>query len=576
NGYMLLQAGDFYSSAKNDKAPGAFLKAAEKFLAERNPVYSSHALKKVLKEVVLPADSLRALRLFPEISAMHLDMELLELAYEKCSKLKDELSENEKKSVESVAWGLVNLLRDYSRGREMLDMYGKIAGKDYSYLMLKAKIAEESENLRAAFTIYGNIKKNIKMTLKEEFDYLTAVSALIFFKTIKREELKKNLKKLAEKQKKLRDDFSTMQYYGLIISIYLHTNELEKAEKFAKLHMRLAKKHKQIDSIGSLYNSFAIINSNKFFITGEKKYEKKALRYHKKVFDTVKKDMRMNDMPLMVTNLGNSYMAAGDAKNCMKCFYEGLLYGQEIDHPVEVPYNMILIMLFIYERGGYGLGYKLADAVIDYKHKIDISTAALILKYLQTKDRSFHDKGVKMAKELLGAMNTPPYQMYIDIMFNHFYRRGDAGEILKIKGKIEKFVSKTKLREVSRHKCIMMMTIADIENERINRHKAEAIILKEEKSGMKTLALLQLCFSLGKMLERKKERKKAIQFMLKSLKISKRLCYFNYSLMIEEHLADIGYRKKHFQSKAKRDSEIMKKMENLKTIEDFAIWFQNN
>jgi len=576
NGFVALQAGDFYSSAGSGKAFGMFIKAAETFMREKNSTYFSHSLKRALKEKTGREESLRALRLFPKASQMHIDMELLELAYEKAATEEKNLTKNESDALQAVINGLISMLRDYRRAGRMLEIYREIAGEDYSYFMSRARVEEESEDdMRKAFKTYGEMKKRVKMDKKQEFGYLLSLSSLIFFKTERRNELNRILPKLRSMERSLDDENETMHYYDLMISIYLHTNEIDRAERLAKKYIVLAKKHKKIDTVSSLYNTFAIINSNRFFRTKDKKYESKAISSHRKVYENAKKDMRMKDLPLMVTNLGNAYLASGDAKKCMKCLYEGLLYGQEVDHPIEVPYNMILIMLFIFERGGYSLGYRIADACLDYRYKIDITTSALFVKYFKTGEAKYREEGLNAAKRLLKNTNTPPYQIYLELLFNKSYRELDRKGLSKTEKLVTDFLSKTKLRESSKHRCMMMKSVAEIETGKMNVGKALKTSEKSDAEDFDSLARLQLLLSCGRLLLKTGRKREGAAMMMKSKRIAVKLRYFNYAERVSRELAEAGVAKNKNCSDAEKYAKKMIEMENLRTIEDFALWFQN-
>ncbi|MGE3062073.1 MAG: AAA family ATPase [bacterium] len=537
NPFMLLQAGDFYASAGHSRAFDMFISAARLFKNDRNSIYASHSLNKALSQSVPPQKQLEAVILYPEISRQHVDKEFLENAFSALIRVKEKLSKDDASVYESIAYGFLNILRENKKTEHVLRLYKEKCGETFGYCMLKGRLEKEKKSIAGALKVYKDIKKRFKMNFNEEFEYYLAVASFYFFNTTDRKNLAVNLKKLELASRKLKDSAKKAAYFDFMTSVFLHTNEIKKAEAFADKNLLFAKKSGQTDLLTSLYNTFAIINSNKFFKTKNRKYEKLSLKYHKKIYDIYKKDMNLSALPLITTNLGMAYLMAGDAKKNFHYLYEGLLYGLEIDHPVEVPYNYILLSLYMYERGAEKAAFNLSDFIINYKHKIDICSTSFFMKYLQTRERKFLKRGLNISERYLKRQNTPPYQIYYDLMFMKHYRDKNTDEMKRLMKQISEFEKKANLRQNTKNKFRQMKLISKLESGSADAVEAEKSVNEAMKMKLYSATAIMLFFSYGKFLISKNKIDEGLKSIAEGRRLSKKLLFFNHTLAIDEYLS---------------------------------------
>ncbi len=574
NPFMLLQAGDFYASAGNMKAFDMYISAVNLFRKEKNAVYASHSLNKAFLQNAGIEKQVEAIRLYPDISEQHINKEFLENAYEILTKIQDHLTKNDSFVFESIAYGLLNILRDTAKAKKLMRIYKKKIGERLGYYMLKARIEQDNESPNEALRTYLTIKKNFKMTPEEEFKYFKAVSSTYFFHTADRKNLASYLKKLEQAAKKIKNESLLAEYRDFMTSVFLHTNEMKKAEIFAKKNLVYAKKRGKTDFLTSLYNTFAIINSNKFFVTKKRKYEYLSLKYHKKIYEIYRKDMNLSILPLITTNLGMAYLMAGDAEKNFHYLYEGLLYGIEVDHPVEVPYNYILLSLFMYERGAEMAAFNLSDLIISYKHKIDIGSTAYFLKYLQTGERKYHRKGMLISKMYMKRQNTPPLQIYYDLMFEKYYKEGDVNGMKSVVKQAESFEQRVNLRQNVKNKYKQMRLILEIESDTAQINKTGKLVEETKNMRLNSVISIMMLFSFGKFLIRKNINEEGIQKIIEARKLSKKLLFFNYTAEIDEYLVKSRYGKERFIKQSKKSHDILEKVSILKDLEEFKAFIE--
>ncbi|MEO0288948.1 MAG: adenylate/guanylate cyclase domain-containing protein [candidate division WOR-3 bacterium] len=570
--YSLMQAGDFFSFALDlENSYKCYIESFQLFYKNKNYEYSIHTLKNLfsLKEISVE-NRYKLFSLFSQISKVKMNLELLKIASDHFFKIIEKIADFEKEYIEDIIDSLLYFARDLSSSFKILEIYKARSGQNFYYLKTLLKFYEfEGKNISKSFEILKKIKR-LQMTKEEYFIYKILVATSYFFYSMKKNIVYRTIKELERLKNDIKNKELIVNYYSFLKSFYIHTNRLDEAEKIIK---QLFKYSKHIDR-SDILNDLSIIYSNKFFATKDLKYLKKATKYQKKSYSILKYEMKLNDLPLITTNLAMNYSLLGNVKMMLKYLYEGLLYGLEIDHPIETPYNYVLLMLFIYQRGCYKLGYKLNDFILNYKYQIDISVDAFIIKYFETGDVTYLKKANYYLKRLLFRENTPPYTIYLELYFNKYYFDDDKKGLLRLKKKIEKFEKTSRLRESTIFKLNLTKYVIDLENKLIDEKNIAKILKEIENQKYISLVSSQLYFSTAKSLYEKSDPE-FLDYILKSYKIAKNLCYFNMCRHIENYCIQNNIPGKKFAKESLKTLKMIDEMNRIDELETFVNWFLN-
>jgi len=576
NPFSILQSGDFFLLGEDlENAYQSYIKSLSLFMKLNNFEYSLHIYEKLLSIENLSEQHLKnILSFYPKLSIHNTNLNSIQKSYEKLKELVNKNEKIEKDVLKSILDSLVSVARDSEKAREIAKIYSENFGFDIYYYFSMISI---EENANADF---DQIIKHFKKleSIKNRFDidthfrYKLEKLSIYFFYTLKKEIIKKLMDELKVMKSKIKDKKLLTEYYSLITSIKIHTNKLDEAERSLKVLYRLIDKEKNLNLLNFYYNDMGIIYSNKYIKTKKKKDILKSIKYFKKAYQLNKEKMNMNTLPLITTNLANSYLNLLNIENNIKYLYEGLLYGLETDHPVEVPYNYILIMLFAYERGFKKVANILSDFILNYKFKIDITTSALFIKYFNTLDPKFKKEGLYHINRALRRENTPPYQIYLDIFFSEYLETGNKKKLVLMYENIKTFVEKTKLRESTKIKLKIMLKIIEIEKGLLSTKKIEKYLKEILDYNIYSKQILQLLYTAGKYLV-EKGHKKGFDFLIKGYEFSKKYKFYNYMYFFENYFIENGYRKKYFLKNRDKAEKILYRINKIENIEELVNWF---
>lgn len=570
--YSLMQAGDFFSiTLDSQNSYESYIESFELFYKQKNYEYCIHTLKKLfsLTEISIN-EKYKLFPLFSKISKVKMNLELLKMATNNLYGIIDQTDIFEKEFFEDIIDSLLYFARDLNNAFKILEIYKTRFGQNFYYLKTLVKYEEfKGENISKSIEILKKIKK-LQMTKEEFFLFKILIATTYFFYSLKKKIVYKTIKELEILKDDINDKELIVNYYSFLKSFYLHTNRLDEAEKIIK---QLLKYSKHIDR-ADILNDLSIIYSNKFFATKDLKYLKRATKYQKKSYQILRYEMKLNDLPLITTNLAMNYSLLGNVKMMLKYLYEGLLYGLEIDHPIETPYNYVLLMLFIYQRGCYKLGYKLNDFILNYKYQIDISVDAFIIKYFETKDEKYLKKANYYLRRLLFRENTPPYTISLELFFNKYYFDGNKKGLSRLKKMIEKFEKSSRLRESTIFKLKLTRFIIDIENKKITKKIVEKSLKEIENQKYISLVSSQLYFSYAKLLYEENDQTFK-KYFLKSYIIARKLRYFNMCNLIEKYCVQNNIMKRKFIKENLKTLKIIDEMNKIEELETFVDWFLN-
>jgi hypothetical protein len=163
------------------------------------------------------------------------------------------------------------------------------------------------------------------------------------------------------------------------------------------------KKDVDLSDSFSIYNDYSILYLNMAYEYFDKDYVKKSLKNSVKTVKLMTDLQIEADLPLMTTNLASYYMTCGYVKKAERTYMEGLYYGMNISHPVEVPYTKSRIAFIAVSRGAYDLALKISEEVI--KSGVgDIKSAPHTIRYLYGAGKNYWRHRIKQTQEKLERM----------------------------------------------------------------------------------------------------------------------------------------------------------------------------
>ncbi len=304
---------------------------------------------------------------------------------------------NKERYILQIAQAMSSFLMDNKRANILLKKYKEKKEEDEYYKWFYAVINKYSEDPNIIMNIYTSIED--KILGKEKIDFYLNYLAYTFFIIGDKQKEKYVLKKL-EKLKNNMNSEQKSEYYQLLNSLSMHRDEINKCIEYLNKLKKMKLDNKYYKFL--TYNDLAIIYNQIGIRDRDNKILRKALIYMIKAYKFVKDAGMKSNMPLITTNLGSSYSSMGNIKKTIKYYYEGYLYGKDINHPVEVPYTMSRISRLAYTYGANKLAIKLSEDIINNHSQVGdlLPVANMILFNLRNNNENFN-KGLKVAENYL-------------------------------------------------------------------------------------------------------------------------------------------------------------------------------
>ncbi len=562
--YRILQSGEFYKMANDKKSTQMFLKASKLFEMKRDYEYSKYALEKVIVTKPNRDQMEQSFNILSNIGKYSADYRIIMQFFKHLKYLKYK-TENPKNYL-LLAEFMIALGRDTKNALLMLKKYGKMNGYDNDYLMLKASILTQQEKIYAANIIYKKLIKQKKMSINKRMELFISYGHFSFLMMSSSVQTNFALRKLKEMESKVRDEMILMSCYGFFSMIAVYRNDMEKAEIYADKQYRIAKKCNDKKTVIQLFNIYSIIYSAKAINDNNPTLMKKSLNYNMKIYNEHKKAMQMNNLPLITTNLGSSYMVIGNVKKGIKYYYEGLLYGQEVKHYIEIPYNLALISGFAFSRGADKLAMELSKKIMKEYPYVDMNAMANTVLYCLNSNRQNRKNAIKISKRHLKIGHTLPYVQYLFTLFNYFYRMRDVKKLLKWKEEVNIFLSKNTIRPKQKLELDEKQNLINLMNNKGNKKQAFRFNENNKKMGLISITSAYYYYELA-LLE--KSRNKKIDLLKHSVKIARKLCIHIFIDLIEKEFILMNYNKGYYKKHNKKTNKIINDLKNVNTIEKF-------
>lgn len=441
--FDLFQAGRFYSIANDKRSADLFIAAANSFNKKHEYEYAAHSLKNVFTELPDSNRVDRAMDILKNTGQYHMDGELLESAYNAMKNNK--YSTSNKNYLLNIGEYFTEMQRNVDKANELLNIYEENHGDSMQSNLLRATIFSLEERTDEARDIYKSLLKKMKdkesiMRILIPFAYLS------FMLRSDKRDTEYALSKMRSTIKSVRDSRIRRDYYDFMITYNIHTNNLKKGAFYASRQRKLAKKYNDRSTLAKLLNTYAIIYSSKAVKEKKSRYRILSQKYSKKLYEAMKRNMQMNALPLITTNLAMSYMKAGMAEKALELYYEALLYGREINHFIEIPYNLGIIAGFALNRGAKQLALKICDEIESDFEKSDMTVLSGTIISLIKDDKEIMEEAVQTAERFLQMGHPMPYMFHFSALFNLFIRELNIKRLSALRKDMEVFLDKSNLR----------------------------------------------------------------------------------------------------------------------------------
>lgn len=571
NPESLRTAGDFYLMRGDRKAAECYLNSANLFIKRKKFKKASFSLEKYFRCPFIP-DSLddACIPAYTMITS-HPERSLIYAVYEKLTGHKKQ-TYNSLMCLSECCQSLFWKYRDVKACKKIVEIMKRSRSEETEFEVLMA----ESSYLRAidcsknAFKIYEGILRRKSTSGEQRFKTLLSVLSLVFFEFSSLKLTEKYMKEADRAASKIKDEELLLDYYTIKYSIEMHRNKMDISLKHLKKAFQIAKKLSKTDEIAGMYNDFSII----YAIEGQKKEDtaliRRSVAYSIKSYKMMKKLMRMNNLPLITTNIGSKYMSSGDVRKAMKYYYEGLLYGTEVDHPVEVPYTRSLIAQLMFDAGNRRCVISECDSIINHRVLTDILPAASILKYLSAGGYENKRRALNKARSFLNQGLTQPTVTVLCNLFDDAFVRDDLKGMVKYSKEIEKFIKEARLRD----NILTSLKVRLLYRNILSGSKEDAYELARISEMMTRLELknkvlaIALCGTGESLL--KEGCKDGMKYLKKAYSIAKHMKYPQLMKKILHKMESFST-ETGFISKERRLAEAMEiKSAEAATIEEFA------
>jgi tetratricopeptide (TPR) repeat protein len=386
----LYKALTLFFMAGDERSPGLVLKNSDVFIKSgqhdmlRNILVRSFEFMKKKGNYDQAYDQIK---LISGIKTFNTGSELTSLIENAALRVKD--WRNDEISILDIA--KMVFFAQFKAPEELLEMYRKIKGDDKYYLWVRARtmayIRKPEDTEKDLYSVKDSFTSTDKIKFYIDFVWFA------FFITGNLKMEKEGLRVLSRLEAKMPDDIK-VNFLLLKNTIAMHRDDMNESERLLDEVNRI--KDLDPEVMFNLLNDYAIVYSNKAYDLADPEYMKKSLKYSEKAVKLLKDYQMISELPLVSTNLASFYMNSGRLKKAKRTYLEGLYYGQEIGHPVEVPYTKSRIAFTALTIGAYKLALKISGEVIN-SGVGDIKSAAYTIRYLYGKGGK---KDLKIAYDL--------------------------------------------------------------------------------------------------------------------------------------------------------------------------------
>ncbi|MBN2858570.1 MAG: AAA family ATPase [Candidatus Delongbacteria bacterium] len=335
---------------------------------------------------------------------------------------------------------------------ELLEKYKALKGEDKYYFWVKARTMaykrDPNETRKDLYSLKNKFSAVEKMRFYIDFVWFA------FFITGDVEMENEGIEVLSGMEGKMPEDVKS-NYLLLKNTIAMHRDDMCESKRLLDEVSKM--KSLNADEVFNLLNDYAIIYSNLAYENNDPGYMKRSLKYSEKAVNLLKDYQKTSELPLASTNLAGFYMTNGLIKKGMRAYLEGLYYGINIDHPVEVPYTKSRIAFIALSYGAYRVSLMIAEEVIN-SDVGDIKSAAYTIRHLYGKGRKNDmDKAYEYSEKYEKFGTGKCWWEMLGVMSSCAVNENDMNEMSKIR---KKFIE---LRKIPQRQVMRFTNEANIQ-----------------------------------------------------------------------------------------------------------------
>ncbi|MBN2790210.1 MAG: AAA family ATPase [Candidatus Delongbacteria bacterium] len=441
---------------------------------------------------------------------------------------------------------------------ELLKKYLELKGEDKHYLWTKVKTCAYVIPQNEAVKIFYDLKNKFEGNERVEF-YIDFVG-YAFFITGNVDMEKEGIKELQRLESSM-PVYLKVSYLFIKNSIAIHRDDMTESKKCLDEITSYNKKDVDLSDSFSIYNDYSILYLNLAYENFDKEYIKRSLKYSIKAVKAMTDLQIEADLPLMTTNLASYYMTSGYVKKAERTYLEGLYYGLNIDHPVEVLYTKSRIAFQTSASGAYALSIKLSDEVIQGKIT-DILSGSYTIKYLYGgKKENDLKTAKKYALEIAKFGSAKCYWEMSRLMTQQAFADNDISEMKKIRRdlmKWRKYTQRAGNLFANETTIKILGLMSGIKTEAV---KVRDRLSKLEKLNVNFSLQGKCCYALGL-------HHKDIDLLKKAKKYALKMREYPFVLRIEKELYRIT-QDNYWSRRMKISEKKLKEVNKIKSIEEF-------
>ena len=561
-GMDLLQAARFYGLAGNRRATDMFIAAGQKFLYAHQYEYVIHSVKNALRSNPSNLQLENILQLLKCVYEYNIDLETVELAYRAVEKIK--FKTNNPEYLLIIGSLFIEIQRNAERARKLKNIYVQIYGNDISSLLLEGEILNAEERTAETRVIYTSLLSKTKNNT-EKMKILISFAYLSFILRSDRNDTLYCVNEMKKMVSQIKDEIIIRDYCWFMMTYYLHLNDMKKAAFYAYKADKLAKKTNDAKSIKRLYNVYSIIYGSKAITLKSGRLNRLSIKYAEKLYNSVKREMQMNDMPLITTNLAVQYMKTGNSKKAMKLYYEGLLYGMEINHYIEIPYNKGIIAGLALKRNASELAVKLSKDIFENYTHSDMKAYAGTILYLTENRKKEYKLALKSADLSLKAGHSLPYVFHYSCLFDYYFIHNDIKNMNKWKQNAQRFIAQSRLRPTQKSEIEEKINIVNMLNSKPSKKYIDKYLMRCMEINYYSETGLQYILVLAQ----NASSQECVSYAKMGLKYAKKLLLPDYIEQFNNLLINSNYNKMYYKKKNQNNRNIINRLNNVSEISDF-------
>jgi hypothetical protein len=322
---------------------------------------------------------------------------------------------------------------------EILRRYLELKGEDKLYLWAKIKTCAYIMPPEETKKIYYDLKNEFEG--KERFEFYIDFTGFAFFITGDFEMEKEGMMALERLEPEMTADLKVSLLF-LKNTIAMHRDDMTESKKCLDEILKYKKSEVDFSDSFSIYNDYSILYQNMAYEYSDNEYIKKSLKSSEKAVRLMTDLQIEAELPLLTTNLASYYMTCGYLKKGERTYLQGLYYGMNINHPVEVPYTKSRIAFIAVSRGAYDLALRISDEVIG-SGVGDIKSAPHTIRYLYGAGKKNDlEKAFKYSAEYEKFGTGKCWWEMLGLLTEHALVEDDRNEMKKIR---KQFINLRKL-----------------------------------------------------------------------------------------------------------------------------------